>query len=241
MTRRWLHHAMFYGFLLCFAATCVGFVYHAFLGWEAPYPLISVPVMLGTVGGVALMAGTGGLFSMKLVDDPVPAARNLLGADVALLLLLALAAATGLALLGLRCDRPGWGSRWQCIWDVILALFLLLPYSQDGAWRVPEPGAAAGGGGADGGLNPEPLSDIYALRSARIIRHPRSARSRTLRLKLCFMAVSPPRYRRIFSGSRNGSCISFTARNDWLIWRLRRATGWKLCAAAGRVASSPDQ
>ncbi len=129
MTRRWLHHAMFYGFLLCFAATCVAFVYHAFLGWHAPYPFFSVPVMLGTVGGVALMAGTGGLFAMKLVDDPVPAPRNLLGADVALLMLLALAAATGLALLGLR-ETTGMGIALAVHLGFILALFVLLPYSK---------------------------------------------------------------------------------------------------------------
>ena len=129
MTRRWLHHAMFYGFFLCFAATCVAFVYHAFLGWPAPYPFISVPVLLGTIGGIALMAGCGGLFAMKLVDDPVPAARNLLGADVALLLLLGLAAGTGLALLGLR-ETAGMGIALAVHLGFILALFVLLPYSK---------------------------------------------------------------------------------------------------------------
>src|ERR1700761_2710127 len=87
MRRRRLHHAMFYGFLLCFAATCVGFIYHTFLHDPAPYPLISAPVLLGTVGGVLVLIGTIGLFAMKLVDDPVPAVRRLLGADVALLVL----------------------------------------------------------------------------------------------------------------------------------------------------------
>ncbi len=129
MIRRRLHHAMFYGFFLCFAATCVAFVYHAFLGWPAPYPFISVPVLLGTIGGVALMAGCTGLFAMKLVDDPGPAARELLGADAALLLLLALAAGTGLALLGLRFTI-GMGVALAVHLGFILALFVLLPYSK---------------------------------------------------------------------------------------------------------------
>ncbi|MDQ2802845.1 MAG: tricarballylate utilization 4Fe-4S protein TcuB, partial [Pseudomonadota bacterium] len=129
MTRRWLHQAMFYGFFLCFAATCTGFVYHTFLGWPAPYPVISVPVLLGTIGGVALMAGTGGLLAMKLVDDPVPAARNLLGADVALLLLLFLAAGTGLTLLSLR-ETGAMGIALAVHLGLILALFVLLPYSK---------------------------------------------------------------------------------------------------------------
>jgi citrate/tricarballylate utilization protein len=136
MTRRRLHHAMFYGFLLCFAATCVGFVYHAFLGWPAPYDFVSAPVLLGTVGGTALMVGTGGLMAMKLVDDPEPRARNLLGGDVALLLLLFLAAGTGVALLGLRATA-GMGIALAVHLGCILALFLLLPYSKmvHGAYR----------------------------------------------------------------------------------------------------------
>jgi len=129
MTRRRLHHAMFYGFMLCFAATCVGFVYHMFLGWPAPYPFISLPVLLGTVGGVALMAGTGGLFAMKVVDDPGPQARSLIGGDVALLMLLFIVAATGVALLGLR-ETAGMGIALAVHLGFILALFVLLPYSK---------------------------------------------------------------------------------------------------------------
>ncbi len=129
MTRRWLHHAMFYGFLLCFAATCVGFFYHALLDRPAPYPFLSAPVLLGTIGGVALMAGCFGLFAMKLVDDPEPSARRLLGADVALLLLLFLAAGTGLALLGLRATA-GMGVALAVHLGFILALFVLLPYGK---------------------------------------------------------------------------------------------------------------
>jgi citrate/tricarballylate utilization protein len=129
MTRRRLHHAMFYGFFLCFAATCVGFIYHVFLGWEAPYPFLSLPVLFGTIGGIALAAGATGLFAMKLMDDPLPAARSLLGADVALLLLLALAALTGLALLGLR-ETAGMGIALAVHLGFILALFVVLPYSK---------------------------------------------------------------------------------------------------------------
>ncbi|MBN9561814.1 MAG: tricarballylate utilization 4Fe-4S protein TcuB [Alphaproteobacteria bacterium] len=129
MTRRWLHHAMFYGFFLCFAATCTGFVYHAFLGWHAPYPLLSAPVVLGTVGGVLLIVGTVGLFAMKLIGDPAPAARRLLGADVALLMLLALTSLTGLVLLALR-GTGAMGIALAVHLGFILALFLLLPYSK---------------------------------------------------------------------------------------------------------------
>jgi citrate/tricarballylate utilization protein len=129
MIRRRLHHAMAYGFLLCFAATCVGFVYDTMLGWTAPYAFFSVPVLLGTVGGVGLLAGTGGLFAMKLVDDPMPAARKLLGADVAILLLLALAAKTGILLLLLRATSL-MPIMLALHLGVILGLFVTLPYSK---------------------------------------------------------------------------------------------------------------
>ena len=129
MRRRWLHHAMFYGFMLCFAATTVGFVYHTFLGWAAPYPLLSLPVVLGSVGGVLLLIGTVGLFAMRLVGDAAVSPRALLGADVALLAQLALAALTGLVLLALR-GTGAMGAALAVHLGVILSLFVTLPYSK---------------------------------------------------------------------------------------------------------------
>lgn len=129
MRRRLLHHAMFYGFLLCFAATTVGFFYHTVGGWHAPYPFFSVPVLLGTAGGILLLIGTIGLFAMKLVDDPGPTVRKLLGGDVAMLLLLAMASLTGLVLLAVRATGA-MGLALAIHLGFILALFLVLPYSK---------------------------------------------------------------------------------------------------------------
>lgn len=129
MRRRYLHHAMFYGFMLCFAATTTGFIYHSFLGWPAPYRLISVPVLLGTVGGVLMLIGTIGLIGMKFVDDPMPAVRRLLGADVALLMLLAMIALTGLVLLAVRATGA-MGLAMAVHLGFILAFSLVLPYSK---------------------------------------------------------------------------------------------------------------
>ena len=129
MRRRYLHHAMAGGFMLCFAATTVGFIYHAFMGWAAPYPFMSLPVVLGTVGGILLTIGTVGLFAMKLVEDPMPAVRRLLGGDVAMLVLLALSAITGLFLLAVRASGA-MGIALAIHLGFILALFLLLPYSK---------------------------------------------------------------------------------------------------------------
>jgi citrate/tricarballylate utilization protein len=59
--RRWYHHLTFYGFILCFAATCVATVYHYALGWIAPYPFLSLPVVLGTLAGIGPLVGPAGL------------------------------------------------------------------------------------------------------------------------------------------------------------------------------------
>lgn len=127
--RRWLHHAMAYGFALCFAATCVATIYHHLFAWIAPYPLLSIPVILGTLGGIGLIIGTVGLLVLKAVSDPAPAAREVLGADVALLMLLALVAATGLLLLALRATSA-MGVLLAVHLGFVLALFLVLPYSK---------------------------------------------------------------------------------------------------------------
>lgn len=129
MRRRYLHHAMFYGFMLCFAATTTGFIYHSFLGWPAPYAFFSVPVVLGTVGGILMIVGTIGLLAMKFVDDPIPNVRRLLGGDIALLMLLAMIAVTGLVLLAVRATGA-MGLAMAIHLGFILAFFLVLPYSK---------------------------------------------------------------------------------------------------------------
>lgn len=71
LMRRRFHHFTFYGFMLCFAATVVATGYHYFAGWEAPYPFFSVPVMLGTLGGIGLIVGPAGLLWLNLKRSPL--------------------------------------------------------------------------------------------------------------------------------------------------------------------------
>ena len=127
--RRYTHQALFYGFFLCFASTCSAAVYEHLLGRLAPYPFFSVPVLLGTVGGIGMVVGAAGLMRVKLASDPAPAAKSVLGADYALLLLLLLSAVTGLILLLLR-DSAAMGILLALHLGFILALFVLLPYSK---------------------------------------------------------------------------------------------------------------
>ncbi len=66
--RRWLHHALFYGFLCCLASTASADAYHHFLGRAAPYPLTSLPVLLGAIGGVGIVVGCAPAILKALAD-----------------------------------------------------------------------------------------------------------------------------------------------------------------------------
>ncbi|HEY3633494.1 MAG TPA: tricarballylate utilization 4Fe-4S protein TcuB [Caldimonas sp.] len=129
LRRRRFHHLTFYGFLLCFAATVVATLYHYLLGLRAPYPILSVPVVLGTLGGIGLIAGPAGLLWLNLRRDPAHRedAQNAL--DRGFIGLLFLAGATGLALLAWR--DSGAMALWLAIHlGVVMALFLTLPYGK---------------------------------------------------------------------------------------------------------------
>ena len=127
--RRNFHHLTFYGFLLCFAATSVATLYHYVFGWKAPYPLFSLPVLLGTIGGAGLLIGPAGLMWLKRCRDPELADPAQDGMDVAFAALLFLVSATGLALLFLRETRA-MGVLLALHLGVVLALFLTLPYGK---------------------------------------------------------------------------------------------------------------
>ena len=126
-SRRYFHHALFYGFLLCFASTCAAAIYEHIFGWLSPYPFFSLPVLLGTVGGASMLVGVAGLVQIKLTADPAPASRLLLDIDYSFLVLLFIAAATGILLLAMR-DTGAMGPLLAVHLGVVVSLFLTLPY-----------------------------------------------------------------------------------------------------------------
>jgi citrate/tricarballylate utilization protein len=126
-SRRYFHHALFYGFLLCFASTCTAAVYEHIFGWISPYPFFSLPVSLGTVGGAAMLVGAAGLVQIKVNADPAPASKVLLDIDYSFLVLLFVAAASGLLLLAMR-GTAAMSALLAVHLGVIVSLFLILPY-----------------------------------------------------------------------------------------------------------------
>jgi citrate/tricarballylate utilization protein len=127
--RRHFHHLTFYGFLLCFAATTVATFYHYALGWPAPYPRLSLPVVLGVVGGIGLIIGPTGLLWLKFARDKALIDGTQTGMDVGFLVLLILSSVSGLALLLVR-ETAAMGIVLAAHLAVVMALFVTLPYGK---------------------------------------------------------------------------------------------------------------
>jgi citrate/tricarballylate utilization protein len=127
--RRWLHHALVGGVLLDLFSTTVAALYHNFLGDDAPYAYLSVPVVTGTVGGVLIVAGGLGLLWLKRVQDMDPANRGMLALDYAFLFLLLATSATGLLLLAGR-ETGVAGALLTVHLGIVAALYLALPYGK---------------------------------------------------------------------------------------------------------------
>jgi citrate/tricarballylate utilization protein len=129
LVRRRFHHLTFYGFMLCFAATCVATLYHYLFKLEAPYALTSLPVLLGTVGGIGLLAGPAGLLWLNFRRNPQHGDAAQRPMDRGFIALLLLTSVSGLALLALR-DSSIMSLLLAVHLGVVMALFLTLPYGK---------------------------------------------------------------------------------------------------------------
>ncbi|MBE0613000.1 MAG: tricarballylate utilization 4Fe-4S protein TcuB [Burkholderiales bacterium] len=127
--RRRFHHFTFYGFLLCFASTSVATLYHYLFGWHAPYALTSLPVLLGTAGGIGLLIGPAGLLWLNLRRHPLHGDAAQKTMDRGFIALLLLASASGIALLAWR-DTGAMALLLALHLGVVMALFLTLPYGK---------------------------------------------------------------------------------------------------------------
>ncbi|MES2990300.1 MAG: tricarballylate utilization 4Fe-4S protein TcuB [Pseudomonadota bacterium] len=129
LARRRFHHLTFYGFMLCFAATSVATLYHYLFGWAAPYDLPSLPKLLGAVGGIALMAGTAGLWWLNRRRDPAHGDLKQKPMDLGFIALLFLTSASGLA-LWLARGTPAMALMLCLHLGAVMALFATLPYGK---------------------------------------------------------------------------------------------------------------
>jgi citrate/tricarballylate utilization protein len=122
--RRRLHMALSCGFAACFAATVSAALLQDILGIAPPYPLLSVPVILGTAGGLGMITGCAGLIVLKRHSDPAPGTS-----DYGLLIGLGLLAVTGVLTLALR-TTPAYGLVLVTHLATIVVCFCIAPYTR---------------------------------------------------------------------------------------------------------------
>ena len=135
--RKRFHHFTFYGFMLCFAATSVATIYHYFFGWYAPYALSSLPVILGTLGGIGLLIGPAGLLYLNLQRNSAHGDASQKPMDRAFIVLLFLISASGLLLLAYR-DSAAMDALLAVHLGFVMGFFLTMPYGKfaHGIYRV---------------------------------------------------------------------------------------------------------
>jgi citrate/tricarballylate utilization protein len=128
-SRRMFHHLTFYGFLLDLVSTSTAAIYHNVFHWNSPYPLTSIPVVTGSIGGIMLMIGTAGLLYLKWQSDRRPSDGTMMQMDVSFILILFLTASTGMALLALR-ETWLMPSLLALHLGVVAAFFIMIPYGK---------------------------------------------------------------------------------------------------------------
>ncbi|OIM98392.1 tricarballylate utilization protein B [Polynucleobacter sp. QLW-P1DATA-2] len=135
--RKRFHHFTFYGFMMCFAATSVATIYHYFLGLHAPYALNSLPVILGTLGGIGLLIGPAGLLYLNLQRNSEHGDASQKPMDRAFIVLLFMISISGLLLLAYR-DTSAMVALLAVHLGFVMSFFLTMPYGKfaHGFYRV---------------------------------------------------------------------------------------------------------
>ncbi|HEX2141534.1 MAG TPA: tricarballylate utilization 4Fe-4S protein TcuB [Candidatus Limnocylindria bacterium] len=127
--RRIYHSLVFYGFISAFISTTLAALYQDFLGIFPPYDYLSLPVIFGTVGGVAMIAGILGLMLDKRKSDKRRIATRMRSMDIAFIFALLLVNVTGIAVLALR-ETAAMPTLLAVHLGYTAALFVTLPYGK---------------------------------------------------------------------------------------------------------------
>ncbi len=127
--RKLYHHLTFYGFLLCFASTSTGTIFHYLLDWPAPYPWWSPVKIFGVLGGIGLTIGAAGLLIERRRKHPALRSGGDGGLGQAFIWTLFLLGSTGLVLTALRAT-PAMGILLAIHLGVVFAFFVTMPYGK---------------------------------------------------------------------------------------------------------------
>lgn len=127
--RRHLHALTMYGFVLCLVATTSAAIQEHFLHGEPPYPLLSVPVLTGTLGGIGLVIGCSGLIILKSRATTELSNSAMTIKDYGLLVALDMLAVSGLLTLLARESAP-FSIVYLLHLAAIVLAFAAVPYSK---------------------------------------------------------------------------------------------------------------
>lgn len=100
--RRRLHAMVMYGFGLCIVSTISAAILEHIFAIEPPYPVLSVPVLTGTVGGIGMVVGCTALLHLKRRSSNVTSFAQMTIKDYGLLVALLFLALSGMATLLVR-------------------------------------------------------------------------------------------------------------------------------------------
>jgi citrate/tricarballylate utilization protein len=124
-----LHMLVFWGFVIAFVATVIAFVMQHWFEMLPPYPILSAPVLLGSIGGVAMIVGCSGLLWLKQRSDRAPADSKTLNLDWLFLATLMLVNLSGMVLLAVR-ETGAMGTLLILHIATVLALYVSTPYGK---------------------------------------------------------------------------------------------------------------
>lgn len=127
--RRMLHGSVAYGFLLCLVSTIAAGIEQDLLKQRVPFPVWSVPVVTGLIGGIGLVVGSLGLLRLKVSQDIVATDGPMTAKDRAFLGALALLGGTGIAVLVSRTSSV-YGLALVVHLSVVWTCFVLAPLTK---------------------------------------------------------------------------------------------------------------
>ncbi len=127
--RRRLHALVAYGFGLCVVSTAAAAITQDLVGVQPPYPVLSVPVLTGTVGGIGLVIGCAGLLVLKTRSSAVTSFDQMTIKDYGLLVSLEFLALSGLATLLVR-DTAAFPIVFLIHMAAVIEALAMAPYSK---------------------------------------------------------------------------------------------------------------